>query len=43
LGEVQLAEAAVGNDRCRPSAFQYGEAERFLPVAPAFGEGPERA
>ena len=26
-----------------PSAFQRGEAERLLPVAPALGEGPERA
>ena len=43
LGEVQEAEAAVGNDRCGPSAFQRGEAERLLPVAPALGEGPERA
>ena len=43
LGEVQVAEAAVGNDRCVPSAFQRGEAERLLPVAPALGEGPERA
>ena len=42
LGEVQEAEAAVGNDRCGPSAFQRGEAERLLPVAPALGEGPER-
>ena len=33
----------MGNDRCSPSAFQRGEAERFLPVAPALGEGPERA
>ena len=38
-----MAEAAVGNDRCVPSAFQRGEAERLLPVAPALGEGPERA
>ena len=38
-----MAEAAVGNDRCIPSAFQRGEAERLLPVAPALGEGPERA
>ena len=43
LGEVQVAEAAVGNDRCEPSACQRGEAERLLPVAPALGEGPERA
>ena len=43
LGEVQLAEAAVGNDWCLPSACQRGEAERLLPVAPALGEGPERA
>ena len=42
LGEVQVAEAGVGNDRCLPSAFQRGEAERLLPVAPALGEGPER-
>ena len=34
---------AVGNDRCVPSACQRGEAERLLPVAPALGEGPERA
>ena len=38
-----MAEAAVDNDRCGPSAFQRGEAERLLPVAPALGEGPERA
>ena len=43
LGEVQVAEAAVGNGRCAPAACQRGEAERFLPVAPALGEGPERA
>jgi hypothetical protein len=43
LGEVELAEAAVGNNRCIPSAFLCGEAERLLPVAPALGEGPERA
>ena len=33
----------MGNDRCVPSAFQRGEAERLLPVAPALSEGPERA
>ena len=43
LGEVQLAETTVGNDRCDPSAFQRGEAQRLLPVAPALGEGPELA
>ena len=43
LGEVQATEAAVGNDRCVPSASQRGEAERLLPVAPALGEGSERA
>ena len=43
LGEVQEAEAAVDNDWCGPWAFQHGEAERFLPVAPALGEGPELA
>ena len=43
LGEVQGAELGVDNDRCLPSAFQRGEAERLLPVAPALGEGPERA
>ena len=43
LGEVQLAETTVGNDRCVPSAFPRGEAERLLPVAPALGEGPECA
>src|SRR5262249_2388536 len=42
LGEVQVAEAAVGNNRCEPSACQRGEAERLLPVTPALGEGPER-
>jgi hypothetical protein len=26
-----------------PSAFQRGEAERLLPVAPALGEGPKLA
>ncbi len=43
LGEVQVAEAAVGKDRCAPSACQRGEAERLLPMAPALGEGPEHA
>ena len=43
FGEVQAAEAGVGNDRCLPSAFQRGEAERLLPVAPALDEGPERS
>jgi hypothetical protein len=42
FGKVQEAEAAVGNDRYGPSAFQCGEAERLLPVAPALGKGPER-
>src|SRR5262249_27272537 len=42
LGEVQEAEAAVGNDQCLPSTFERGEAERFLPVPPALGEGSER-
>ena len=32
----------MGNHRCLPSAFQRGEAERLLPVAPALGKGPER-
>jgi hypothetical protein len=43
LGEVQEAEATVGHDRCGPSTFQHGEAERLLPVAPTLDEGPERA
>jgi hypothetical protein len=43
FGEGQVAGAAVGNDRCGPSACQGGEAERLLPVAPALGECPERA
>jgi len=43
LDEVQITEAAAGNDRCLPSAFQRGEAERLLPVAPALGKGPELA
>jgi len=43
MGEVQVAEAVVGQERCGPSAFPRGEAERLLPVAPALGEGPERA
>src|SRR5215475_15495323 len=43
LGEVQMAEAVVDNDRCVPSACQRGEAECLLPVAPALGEGPEYA
>src|SRR5262245_38714511 len=38
-----MAEVTVGNDRCGPSAFQRDKAERLLPVAPALGEGPERA
>jgi hypothetical protein len=33
----------VGNDRGLPAAVQRGEAERLLPVAPALGEGAERA
>src|SRR5262249_55182709 len=41
--EICVADVAVGNDRCGPSAFQRGEAERLLPVAPALGEGPEVA
>src|SRR5205823_4465886 len=43
FGDVQIAEAAVSNDRCLPLACQGGEAERLLPVAPTLGEGPERA
>src|SRR5687768_10931110 len=43
LGEVQLTEGGVGNDRCPLSAFPRGEVERLLPVAPALGEGPKRA
>jgi hypothetical protein len=31
LGEVQVAEVVVGNDRCVPSACQRGEVERLLP------------
>jgi hypothetical protein len=42
LGEVQEAETAVGNDRGVPSACQWGEAERLLPVAIALGKGSER-
>ena len=33
----------MDNDRCGSSTFQRGKAERLLPVAPALGEGPERA
>jgi hypothetical protein len=43
LGEVQVAEVAMGNERCDPSALQHGEAERLLPVAPALGEGADLA
>src|SRR5262249_54466297 len=43
VGEIQGAEASVGRDRCLPSAFQRGEAERLLPVALALSEGPKRA
>src|SRR5262245_44424016 len=43
LGEVQIAEAAVGNDRRVPSAVRHEEAERLLPVAPTLGEGPDVA
>ena len=43
LGEVQRAQAAVGRDRCGPSAFPQGEAERLLPVALALGEGAKLA
>ena len=42
LGEAQPAETAVGNEWCDPSAFQRGEAQRLLAVAPALGEGAER-
>src|SRR5262245_57520975 len=35
LVEVQKAMAAVGNNRCGPSTFERGEAERLLPMAPA--------
>ena len=42
LGEMQVAEAVVGQGRCAPAADQRGEAERVLPVAPALGESPER-
>src|SRR5215471_8392087 len=40
LSEVEAAEALVGHDRYGPSAYQHGEVERLLPVAPAFGEYP---
>ena len=43
LGEEEEAEVAVGEDQCVSSAFQHGEAERLLPVAPTLGEGSERA
>jgi hypothetical protein len=43
LGEVQVAERAVDNNRCSPSACQRSEAERLLPVAPALGECSEIA
>jgi hypothetical protein len=43
LGEVQMAEAGVRNDRHDPSAFQSGEVERRLSVARTLGEGPEHA
>src|SRR5215813_1572798 len=42
LVEAQPAETAVGNEWCDPSAFQRGEAQRLLAVAPALGEGAER-
>src|SRR5437016_3734376 len=38
-----MAEVTVGIDWCGPSAFPRDQAERLLPVAPALGEGPERA
>ncbi len=41
LVEAQPAETAVGNEWCDPSAFQRGEAQRLLAVAPALGEYPE--
>ena len=43
LGEVQVAEVVVDNDRCGPSACQRGKAQCLLPVAPALSKGPERA
>ena len=39
LGEVQVAKEAMYNDWCDPSAYQRGEAQRLLPVAPALSEG----
>jgi hypothetical protein len=41
--EVQVAEPGVGDDRCVPSAFHGGEAERLLPMTPALGKCSERA
>src|SRR5262245_26494594 len=43
LDEIELAEAAVGNERSVPAAVQRGEPERLLAVAPALGEGPKCA
>src|SRR5207249_10431435 len=43
LGEVQLAERAVGNERSVPAAVQRSETERLLSVAPALGECAEGA
>src|SRR5262245_43704643 len=43
LSEVQVTEAGVDNDRYDPLAFQRGETERLLSVAPALVEGSELA
>jgi hypothetical protein len=43
LRDIEEAEAAVGHERCLPSAFERGEAERLLPMTPALGKGPELA
>src|SRR5207253_9382725 len=42
LSEVELAQAPMHHDRGDAAAFQPGEAEGLLPVAPALREGPER-
>src|SRR5262252_1114718 len=38
-----MAKTAMGYNRCGPAPFPRGEAERLFPVAPALGEGPQRA
>src|SRR5262249_8985587 len=42
LGEIQVAEAPVGNERFLPSSVLDSEAERLFPMASTLGELSER-